>query len=95
MLFFLAAFTKYMHILQGPDLETYNRCCSLALHEPGVQTHLMLNLLPVPSVYFYSQSDLRQERGRSSPGNSGTDLGLFCLEGNMDATVSSCLALQM
>lgn len=41
---------------------------------------------------FASQSDLSQG---SSPGNSGADLGLVLLEGNIDATDSSCLALQM
>lgn len=43
---------------------------------------------------FASQSDLSQGRGKSSPGNSGADLGLVC-KGNIDATDSSCLALQM
>lgn len=42
-----------------------------------------------------SQSDLSQGRGKSTPGNSGADLGLVLLEGNIDATDSSCLALQM
>lgn len=42
-----------------------------------------------------SLSLISQERGKSSSGNSGRDLGLVCLEGNRDAADSSCLALQM
>jgi len=92
----LLAVAKCTPVLQGPDLQPYNRCSSLALHQPGVQTYARwwIHCL-FPASTFASQSDLSQERGKSSPGNSGTELGLVCLEGNMDATDWSCLALQM
>lgn len=88
--------TRCMPILQGPALQSYNRCHGLALLQAGVQTQTRcwINCL-CPVSTFASQSDVSRERGRSSPGNSGRELGMVSLESSRDATDSSCFAVEM